>query len=161
MNKERKLISQDEKLVFDRNIKTSELNSLIKEFCREVVITGDLVIDQKFNSNCNMHVKGKVIHKGIWNEYPFCVKGDLYCESEVSCLNIEVAGSFYCEGDILCRDIRVEKNFQCNRQINAFGHTVIVKGNLKCSGIQAKELLYSGVIDIHGPAHIANGMKKI
>lgn len=157
MNK-RKEIGTNSIIVFDKVVKASKLNSLIKDFCGDVIITKKLIIDKKIDVVCNLHVIGGVVRKYPISDFDININGDFYCYGEMHCHNIKVSGCFYSQNIIYSRNIKVGEDFLCNNKVDAFGCDIIVAGNFECNDIVAGKVECLGQIKIKGSISVAAGM---
>lgn len=156
MNKRK--LNEPKVVVFDRIVKASEISSLVKDFCGDVIITKKLIIDKKVDIVCNLHVIGGVVRKYPISDFDININGDFYCYGEMHCHNIKVSGCFYSQNIIYSRNIKVGEDFICNNKVDAFGCDIIVAGNLECNDIVAGIVECLGQIKIKGSVSIAAGI---
>lgn len=149
MNKKRNVTNAV--IVFNRNVKISELNSVGKDFEGDIVITKKLIIDKEIELFGNLHVIGGIKRKSPITEYAMIVNGNLYCYDEIHCQDILVDGSFFCESFIYAKNIIVEGDFTCCAKTDCYGCNVIVSGDIKCYGIKADKVLALDRILAYGP----------
>lgn len=159
MNK-RKLNEPNTVIVFDRIVKASELNTLIKSFCGDVVITKKLVVDKQIDIACNLYVIGGIVRKHAISEYDININGDLYCYGEIHCHNINVSGYFYSKDIIYSKDIKVGESLSCDNKVDAYACKVIVAGDLECEAIIAGRVEYFGDIEVKGSISATEGIKN-
>ena len=85
-------------VVFDRNVKASELNLITNQFYGEVIITKKLIVDKDLNIECDLFVVGDVVKKSPISEYEIKINGDFCCCSDIHCNDIDVSGCFFVTG---------------------------------------------------------------
>ena len=149
MNKERNVTKKI--LVFNQDVKASELENLINGFIGDVVITKKLIIDKELNVMCNLYVMDGIKRKSPITEYPITINGNLYCYDEIHCKDINVDGTLFCRSFIYAKNICVEGDFICYAKTNAFGSTIRVSGDLVSYGIKAEEVFVLNSIKAYGP----------
>jgi len=159
MNKERKVIEPNAIIVFDRNVKASELNLIAKDFNGDVIITKKLMIDSDLNIEYNLHVISDIMCRSKMFEHNINIKGDLYCYGKISCHDINVWQNFYCEDIIYSTDIKVGGDMCSNNTIHAYGHKIVVAGNLNCEGIVAEDVAVLGRLNIQGTISASKSIK--
>ena len=157
MGKERKAISSSAIIVFDRDVRMSELNELTKDFNGDIVITGELLVDECPHIKCDLHIMGYVI---CTPDQSFNVEGDLYCYNEMASYNMCIDGNLYCEGTISSDDIRVEGTLCCKGKIEAYGGKITVMGDFECHGIKANTVEVYGETYMEGPISIRKFMRS-
>lgn len=161
MNKERKVTQPNAVVVFNRDVRASELNALPKDFHGDVIVSRDLILDEHLHVKCTLYVLESIIRirKGA-SEYNITIEGDLYCYCGIDCYNIYVQGLLYCEGKIDATNIEVIENLCCNDSIEAYSYSIIVAGDLECLGIEAENVHALGKIDIKGSISIDYSIKS-
>lgn len=137
-------------IVFDRNVKASELNLVTNEFYGEVIITKKLIVDKDLNIECDLFVVGDVVKKSPISEYEIKINGDLCCCGDVHCNDIEVSGFFFCRGIIYSKDINVGADFVCYNKVDAFGCNIIVIGECEVLSIKAESVKVKRVVTTYG-----------
>lgn len=145
MKKERKVIDSNAIIVFDRTISATELNEALENFHGDVVIKGDLLLNDDLNVGCNLFVEGvidacdKITSINIigdllvhaTNCHKITVSGDLfciemkkkYCKVEIKSEDICVGGTLYCKGNIIAKNIEVGASLECEN-IKKYNHTL-------------------------------------
>ena len=156
----RKIIESNAVIVFDRNVKASELNKLLEGFWGDVVITKKLIVDKKVDIAVNLYVIGGITRKSPIIEDSINIDGDLYSYGEVHCNDINVSGTFYSEKIVYSGAIKVGEHLLCNDKIDAYNCDVIVAGDIECYGIMARKVYYLGKTDIQGKVSVLEGMKN-
>ena len=146
MNKERKVTEENIVVVFDRDVKSSELNVLLKGFHGDVVINKSLEIDQDLQLECNLYVILSILAPA-YNTKKIHIYGDLYC-GDVGCYEIYVQGLFYSEGRIDSTRIVVGENLYCDAEIYTWGNDILVAGDLECTDIEAGEVHVCGQLKV-------------
>lgn len=149
MNKKRNVTNAV--IVYDRDVKISELENFGKDFIGDIVINKRLIIDKKVELFGNLHVIGGIKRKSPITEYAINIIGNLYCYDEIHCQDINIDGNFFCESFIYAKNITVEGNFICYAKTDCFGCSVIVSGDIKCYGIKADKVLALDRLWAYGP----------
>ena len=150
MNKERKVTNAV--IVFDRNVKVSELERIGKDFEGDIVINKKLIIDKEVELFGNMHVMGEIKKKSPIAEYTIYIHGNLYCYGEIHAQNINVDGSLFSESYIYAKNITVEGDFTCCAKTECFGYDLIVSGDIECyDAIKAERVLALNRITAYAP----------
>lgn len=149
MNKKRNVTNAV--IVYDRDVRVSELESIGKDFEGDIIINQKLIIDKEVETFGNLHVIGGIKKKSPITEYAIMINGNLYCYDEVHCNDINVDGNFFCRSFIYAKNICVEGDFICYAKTNAFGSTIRVSGDLVSYGIKAEEVFVLNSIKAYGP----------
>ena len=159
MIKERKVTNTNAIIVFDRNVKTSELNSMLEDFSGDAIITKRLIIDQDLDVKCNLHVMGNIMCKNRMFAHSINVDGDLYCYSPISCYNINVTGYLYCADSIYATSITVGEDMIVIESVHAYGHKIIVAGDFMSKGVVAEKVIVLGNISRKGTISVTKFIK--
>ena len=133
MNKERKVIPRNAIVVFDRDVRTNELNALFKDFHGDIVINGGLLLyEEDLCINCdNLYVEGIGPISGFG--YPgIRMKGNLYVNGDCDIYDIEVNGSVYCQGNFESTEIDIAEDFFVKGEVDSFRCHIHVGGEFIC-----------------------------
>ena len=141
MNKERNVIESNAVVVFDGDIEASVLNNIAIGFPGEVIINGDLIIDENLKLECDLYVEGNVEGSAC---YAIEIEGDLYCYGIVDCYDICVNGCFYSDARVDATDIKVRDDFWCGDGLEARASSIIVGGDFECYSIETQEIYVFG-----------------
>jgi len=150
MNKERKVIEPNAIVVFDGDVNASKLNQLFQNFQGDIIITGNLIIDEeKLSIQCdNLFVMEKIDLSNYANT-GICLDGNLYVEKFIDCSHIEVNGCIYCSGSIDSFNINVAEDLYVKGNIDTNGYDINVGGNLICKNeVDAAEITVLGKISV-------------
>lgn len=142
-------------VVFDRDVKASEVRFFNYYNVDAIVINGDFLVDVDIVAKFDVHVMGNII---CHPDKTVAVYGELTCYKEIAGYNIWIAGDFYCEGSISADYIKVRDTFYCKSKIEAWNSTVTVLGELECKGIKAEKLELYGKAFIDGPVNAINSI---
>ena len=140
MNEERNV--SEPIVVFNKNVRTSELNELFKEFQGDIIVNGNLILNEKkLVIKCdNLYVTGG-ISMSI-NNTDVCVIGNLYVGDDIDCCNINVNGSICCTGCISSLEIDIAEDLYCENGIDTCGYDMNVGGEVVCNDdIAAAEIV--------------------
>lgn len=135
MNKERKVIEPNAIVVFDRDVRTSELNALFKDFHGDIVINGVLLLyEENLCISCdNLYVE--YIAESYGPGYPeIKMKGNLYVNGDCGTYDIKVNGSVYCQGNVSSTNIDIAEDFFVEGDVDAYNKDVHVGGDFTCEG---------------------------
>ena len=150
MNKKRNVTNAV--IVFDKNVKVSELEHIGKDFNGDIVINKKLIIDKEIELLGNLHVIGGIKRKSPIAEYAIYLNGNLYCYDEIHAQNINIDGSLFSESYIYAKNITVEGDFTCYAKTECFGYDVIVSGDIESYDvIKAERVLALNRITAHAP----------
>lgn len=133
MNKERKVISRDAIVVFDRYVRASELNALFNDFHGDIVINGGLLLyEDDLCINCdNLYVECIELIDGC--AYPgIRMKGNLYVNGDCEAYDIEVNGSVYCQGNFESTEIDIAEDFFVKGEVDAYNSHIHMGGEFIC-----------------------------
>ena len=137
-------------IVFDRNVKASELNLITNEFYGEVIITKKLIVDKDLTIECDLFVGGDVVKKSPISECEIKINGDLCCCGDIHCNDIEVSGCFFAGGIIYSKNITVGEDFVCYDKVDAYGCNIIVVGDCEVLSIKAESVKVKGLVTTYG-----------
>ena len=154
----RKTLEKDLVIVFDKIIKTSELNDLLKNFCGDVIITKKLVVDKRIDIKCNLYVIGGIVRKYPISDFDICIDGDFCCYGEIHCHSISVSGNFYSQKLIYSKAIKVGEDFLCEDKVDSYGCNIVVAGNFEAKAVVAKKIECLGKTKISGEVSVAEGI---
>ena len=139
-------------IVFDRNVKVSELERIGKDFEGDIVINKKLIIDKEVELFGNLHVIGGIKRKSPISEYAIYLYGNLYCYDEIHAHDINIDGSLFSESFIYAKNIIVEGNFTCYAKTECFGYDIIVSGDVESYDvIKAERVLVLNRIIAYAP----------
>ena len=136
-------------IVFDRNVKASELNLITEGFCGEVVIIKKIIVDENLNIGFDLFVLGGVAKKSPISDYKLKIDGDFYCYGDIHCNSINVRGCFVCEGIIYSKDIIVGENFVCYDEVDVFGSRIVVVGDFEALAVKADTIIVMNKITVY------------
>lgn len=146
MNEERKVIDSNAIVVFEQpTIYASKLNELLKDFYGDVVINGDLYLDEKLCLKCDLYVIDGIECKSAEG---INIQGDLECCGYMDTYEIFVGGCLYCEGEINSTDIKVGENLLCEDQIETNGCYITVAGDFECKSVEAGKIYVLGRVKV-------------
>lgn len=148
MNKERKVTEENIIVVFERNMKASQLNEILKDFRGEAIVNKDIDIDEHLHLRCNLYVMGNTICDLPFGGYNIRITGDFYCFGKVDCEDIRVNGNLYCANSINASNIKVKENFWCEDSLVIMDTGIAVGGDFECYSIEANEVSVSGTIKV-------------
>ena len=137
-------------VVFNRNVKASELNKVVNGFHGKVVVTKKLIVDKALDIECDLDVLGDVMRKSPISEYPIKVNGDFSCYGDMHCNTIYVGGSFSCEGIIYSKSITVCEDFVCYDKVDAYGSNITVAGDFEAFAVKADSIIVMNSISVYG-----------
>ena len=143
MTKERNVIESNLAVVFEGDIYSSLLKSILINFEGDVVVHGDFKINNDFHVKGNLYVTGNTYCVG---DYKIDIEGDFYCQGDISCYEISVDGSIYCY-KIDSDDLKVSENLLC-KEIIAMYSKIIVAGDIECERIRADDIYVLGKIRV-------------
>jgi len=146
MNKERKVIEPNAIVVFDGDANASKLNALLKDFQGDVIINGNLHINEHLNVICNLYVVENII---CGNNNIINIIGNLYCDGDIDCFDIFTSENLFCNS-INSMEIKVGGDFLCKESIEAYGYIVTVAGDLESNTVEAENLYVLGKLHATG-----------
>ena len=150
MNKERNVIEPNAIVVFDRDVNASKLNELFKGFQGDIIIIGDLMLDEaNLSIDCdNLYVMGGIELDLRANSYAdICVRGNLYVGEHIDCANINVNGSIFCMRYIDSFNINISEDVYVDGYIETNGYDINVGGEFICKDeVSAAEITVLGKI---------------
>ena len=105
-------------VVFDRDVKASELNKLAKNFFGDLVVNGNLLLDEDLQLNCNLYIKN-ISCDNFLGYKSLRINGALFCNmvdvsnisvqdlyaNQIEALKIYVAGDVECIGKVYAHKI--------------------------------------------------------
>lgn len=151
MKKERKVIEPNAIIVFDRNINVKALNAIPKDFKGDVIVNGDLNLDDdSLIMSGNLYVKGNIIADNFKHYRTIDIKGDLYCCGKIDVYDIDVSGTLCCMGVIDSASVKVSENLYCKDKIDALGYSINVAGDFECFAFYAQTVNVLGKIRVKG-----------
>jgi len=130
MEKERKASKSNPIVVVDGNVKWSKIEKLFQDFKGDIVIRGNLILEECSHIICdNIYIMGN-----IWDEYEadLIVEGNLYVEGAIDCWNLTVNGAVNCNKCINTYEINVAEDLYSKSKIDAGGCDINVGGDLVC-----------------------------
>ena len=135
---------------FCRDVTARELNDFPYDFRGDVVINGDLYLNENLEVLFNLYVMGD-IWEGIEDIPSIMVNGDLNCYGYINSGNINVKGSLYCYNGIDSHYITVGDDLYCEDNIDSNSSSVTVGGDLICLGnLRATQIYIVGTMRAGG-----------
>lgn len=156
MNMERKVISNNAIIVLDRDVNASELNALPRDFKGDIVINGDLILDESLLMKGNLHIIADVVCVAGKCDLNINIEGDLYCYGYIDAYQIDISGFFFGENDINSTNIKVAEDFYCNAKIDTNYCDITVAGELACHSIDVAAITLWGRINVTTSIEAAN-----
>lgn len=148
MNEERKVIDSNTIVVFEEPTTytyASKLNEILKDFYGDVVINGDLYLDEDLCLKCNLHVTEEI---ECGNKEGINIQGDLECWGYMDTYKIFVGGYLYCGDEINSTDIKVGESLWCKDGIDANGSDITVAGDFECKSVAAEKIYVLGKVKV-------------
>ena len=155
MNKERRVTEENIVVVFEEDVKASQLNKILKDFRGEAIVNKDIDIDEHIHLKCNLYVMGDVICKLPFNGYDIFITGDFYCFGKVDCEDIRINGNLYCATSINASNIKVKENFWCEDSLVVMDTGIVVGGDFECYSIEVNEISVLGTIKVESGIYAA------
>ena len=137
MKQQRKLIDTTPIVVFDSDVSPSDLRLFPKEFLGDIVINGDLYLDDNIELSCKHLYANSIISYGVNCN----ITGNVMCQKRIDAHNLKVDGNIIAEdieslctistGDIICETItcdaiKVLSELKAFQYVDARGGTVHV-----------------------------------
>ena len=109
---------RDPIIVFDRDVKASELNKLAKNFIGDLVVNGNLLLDEELQLSCNLYVEN-ISCDNFLGYKSLRIDGALFCNmvdasniivqdlyaNHIEAFEIDVAGDMECLGKVYAQKI--------------------------------------------------------
>lgn len=149
MNKERNVIEVNPTVVFDGDVKWSEVEELFRDFKGDIVIHGDLELEKDSRIICdNIYIMGSIREEGCVD---VTVEGTLFVYGEIDCCNLTVNGSVFCNEYMCVFETNVSEDLYSKRAIDACGYDINVGGDFVCdSEIEAADITVLGKFYVAG-----------
>ena len=137
MKQQRKLIDTTPIVIFNSDVSPSVLRLFPKNFCGDIVINGDLYLDDDIELSCKHLYANSIISYGVNCN----ITGNVICKKRIHVNNLKVDGNIIAEdiealcaistGDIICETItcdaiKVLSELKAYQYIDARGGTVHV-----------------------------------
>lgn len=155
MNKERKVTNSNSVVVFNGDVKSSELVARCKDFSGTVVINGILYIDDNFCFECDILYTDAIIIN--YDKINDCVTpviiiiADLHVEKYIDTEQITVMGSIWGTSEIDCHRIVVTQDLYA-KELNSNGRAIIVGGDFVCDNVDpTKSISVLGMTKVKSP----------
>lgn len=134
MDKERKTIELNSAIVFNRDIKSSELAVIPEDFRGDIIINGELNIEDDFSIQCDNLYVVKVTANGL----DIHVEGNFYSIEDLWCYDLKVNGSVYCDAKVDSMNILVSQDFVA-KTLETNCSKVIIGGDFTCDNVESME----------------------
>lgn len=143
MNKKRTVIEPNATIVFDRDVKSSELSKLPINFEGDIIINGILTFDNENTIKCdNLYAAVVVSDSESVN-----IIGNLYTERDINVYDIEVDGSIYCGNDFSAVDVSVAGDCVTDGTFGESCSYIEIGGNfITNGGIDVRTIRYIKVL---------------
>ena len=103
-------------VVFDKNVKASEIRGLFKDRDGDIIINGQLIVDDcseepiickkiyvngiDVYANCDINVKGDIISRGNICLCNMTIEGSICCLGNLNATKLNVEGNVYVSGNM-------------------------------------------------------------
>lgn len=169
MDKERKTIELNSTILFNRDVKASELDAVIpKGFQGDIIINGELEIEDNFYIQCdNLYVLKATTRDGVNMKGPLSyIEGNFHSIETIYCNDLKINGSLYCDGKVDSMNILVSQDFVA-KTLEPNSSKVIIGGDFICDNVESMEsitvygktqtkcVIMAEDIDLRGPIEAA------